>query len=167
VTDDAVEEPDETIDLQLSDPANATLGALSNTTYTINDDDAGGFTDLDGDGMDDNWEIKWYGGTNITDNGAANGDGDEFTDAEESIAGTDPTDGNSRFAADNVGMSLTDYTISLQTYSGRTYTVQYVLDMLDTNWLFLATFPGDGSATNWTDPNATNDIKHYRMQVTY
>jgi len=42
VLDDALVEPDETINLKLSNPVNATLGAVSSAVITVADDDSGG-----------------------------------------------------------------------------------------------------------------------------
>ncbi len=56
--------------------------------------------DLDGDGMLDDWEIQYFlDGTNAMPN--AHGDTDQFTNLEEYIAGTDPTNPASFFAVTN------------------------------------------------------------------
>ncbi len=46
--------------------------------------------DDDGDGLDDEWEVTWFGNTS-TATGAGNNDGDLLTNLEEQILGTDPT----------------------------------------------------------------------------
>jgi len=54
--------------------------------------------DLDGDELSDAWELRHFGGTNITNGGAAEDtDGDRFRDRWEYIAGTDPTNALSLF----------------------------------------------------------------------
>lgn len=55
-----------------------------------------GISDSDGDGMLDAWEIQYFGGTNVLPN--AHGDTDQFTNLEEYISGTDPTNSDSFFA---------------------------------------------------------------------
>ena len=58
-----------------------------------------GAVDLDGDGMEDWWEIRYLGGTNAQPN--AHGDADEQDNLSEFIAGTDPTNSQSFFAITN------------------------------------------------------------------
>ena len=57
--------------------------------------------DADGDGMDDAWEVTYFGGTNVSD-GSGNADGDGLTDLEEFQNGTNPT------SADTDGDGLND-----------------------------------------------------------
>jgi len=47
-------------------------------------------TDLDGDGMDDAWEAGYFGGTSR--DGTGDFDGDGYSDFDEFMGGTDPTD---------------------------------------------------------------------------
>jgi hypothetical protein len=49
--------------------------------------------DADGDGLPDNWEITYFG--NLSKGGAADSDGDGYTNLEEYQKRTDPTDPNS------------------------------------------------------------------------
>jgi hypothetical protein len=49
--------------------------------------------DLDGDGLPDNWEITYFG--NLAGGGAADSDGDGYTNLEEYQKRTDPSDPNS------------------------------------------------------------------------
>jgi Tol biopolymer transport system component len=54
-----------------------------------------GSPDMDGDGMDDDWEIAYFG--NLSRDGTGDFDSDGATDYSEFIAGTDPTNNNSLF----------------------------------------------------------------------
>jgi Bacterial TSP3 repeat len=51
------------------------------------------FPDSDGDGMNDAWEMKYFG--NLSRNGFSDSDGDGYTDAEEFAAHTNPTNNTS------------------------------------------------------------------------
>jgi len=46
--------------------------------------------DMDGDGMPDEWELKYFG--SLVQNASTDFDGDGFSDLEEYLRGTDPTD---------------------------------------------------------------------------
>src|SRR6185295_16015551 len=54
-----------------------------------------GGADTDGDGLDDDWEVAYFG--NLSRNGSGDFDGDGQTDLQEFRAGTDPTNSNSIF----------------------------------------------------------------------
>jgi outer membrane protein assembly factor BamB len=66
-----------------------TVGSPSSATITIADVDSAA-TDVDADGMDDEWESCWWGDTASQD---ADGDpdADDLTNLEEFTQGTDPT----------------------------------------------------------------------------
>ena len=52
--------------------------------------------DVDGDGMDDRWEVLYFGSTNLSGGAETDDwDGDGFRDIFEFLAGTDPTNSNS------------------------------------------------------------------------
>lgn len=63
----------------------------------------GAFVDVDGDGIDDNWEISWFGNTNFA-NTASDNDADGLRDALEYQHGCNPT------MPDTDGDGLSDYT---------------------------------------------------------
>jgi len=52
-----------------------------------------GGADTDGDGMDDDWEMAYFG--TLARDGTGDFDGDGQTDLQEFLAGTDPTNGGS------------------------------------------------------------------------
>jgi Bacterial TSP3 repeat len=54
---------------------------------------ADNYPDSDSDGMNDAWELQYFG--NLSHDGTADSDGDGYTDAEEHAAHTNPTSNNS------------------------------------------------------------------------
>ena len=72
---------------------------------------SGTIDDLDGDGLSDSW-VLWSGGKPRS--ASADDDGDGMSNLEESIAGTDPDDGNSKFdmmawrSGNDLNLSWTD-----------------------------------------------------------
>ncbi len=61
-----------------------------------------GVNDLDGDGMDDEWEAHWFGGSSVAD-ATTDADGDGSPDAMEFASGTLPLDAQSRLVVDSPG----------------------------------------------------------------
>jgi Tol biopolymer transport system component len=89
--------------------------------------------DVDGDGLDDAWEMRYFGG--LTHNGSDDSDGDGLSDWLESKTGTDPTNPASRFNSQAAVSSNTgQVTITWQSAPGRSYRVQYKDDLNQTNW---------------------------------
>lgn len=77
--------------------------------------------DLDDDGMADSWEEDYFvAGTNTLPN--ANSDLDQFTNLEEYIAGTDPTNAASFFAVTN-NLSGGCFVVQWSSVSAREYKV--------------------------------------------
>ncbi|MFC1671922.1 Calx-beta domain-containing protein, partial [Planctomycetota bacterium] len=84
IVNDVVYEPDETLEVVLSNPVGATLGTNSIYTYTVSDEDT------DTDGLSDDWEISYFG--NVDETAGADADFDALTNAVEYAAGTSPVD---------------------------------------------------------------------------
>ena len=76
--------------------------------------------DLDDDGMSDVWEVAYFGSTNAHPN--AYGDSDQFTNIEEYIAGTDPTNTASFFVVTN-GISGGNFVVEWASVAAREYKV--------------------------------------------
>jgi hypothetical protein len=76
--------------------------------------------DLDGDGMNDGWEVTNFCGISAAD-GESDGDGDGQADRDEYVAGTDPGDAGDRFELIGAnGRGLAVWTA----VTGRMYTVE-------------------------------------------
>jgi hypothetical protein len=82
------------------------------------------FSDLEGDGMDDAWEITMFG--DVHRNGQADADQDGMNDRNEYLAGTDPGNGESLLRMH--ALALADgrrVTIYWSAVPGKTYRVQW------------------------------------------
>jgi hypothetical protein len=94
------------------------------------------FTDSDGDGMDDAWEMQFF--HTLARDGSGDFDGDGATDLAEFLAGTDPTDADSylhmHLSVDRSGSALLTWPVVRQ----RTYRVEYKQDLGDSAWTDLA-----------------------------
>jgi Tol biopolymer transport system component len=119
-----------------------------------------GRPDSDGDGMDDDWEVAFFGDLSRT--GGGDFDQDGYTDAEEFRAGTSPGDSTSVLRV----LTLTratggPTTILWASAPGRTYRVDYK-DDLTAPWLELGTASGFGSTGSIADGSPTS-MRFYRV----
>lgn len=91
-------------------------------------------TDSDGDGMDDQWEMAYFG--SLDRDGTGDYDLDGVSDLDEYLAGTDPTDSNSVFRARAIYSETTGQNVSITwpTAPGKTYQVQFKNDLNDSSW---------------------------------
>jgi len=117
--------------------------------------------DSDSDGMDDDFEVTYFG--NLERDGAGDMDNDGHTDQEEFLAGTNPTDNTSIlrvvsiFAPGNTARQLV-----WSSTPGRTYVVQFK-DALADNW---STLPGSvraNASTAAATDNSSNPHRFYRV----
>jgi hypothetical protein len=99
--------------------------------------------DADADGMPDAWETQYFNGTSAT-NGAAGADwdGDGVPNLDEYLAGTNPTNGNERFAVDivttNGGLAVAYRAVSTSNalYAGkhRFYDLMFRTNFAEGTW---------------------------------
>src|SRR5262249_36849643 len=141
-----------------NDPINW-LGALPTAGRAT----AVGFVDSDGDGMDDNWELTYFG--TLARNGTGDFDGDGMTDLQEYLAGTNPTSAGSslRLTAVMSGGGL--FVLSFNAVAGKSYRIQYSGSMLPGTWTNLTDVPPQGASgpIQVTDPNASPSVRFYRI----
>jgi hypothetical protein len=123
----------------------------------------GAVSDTDGDGLDDAWEIQYFG--NLSRNGTGDFDGDGLSDLNEFLAGTDPT--NSASTLRITGASrLPNPTIQWQSVPGKQYRVQFKNSLSDSAWTDIS---GDVTATGSTAAKVDNTqsaaARFYRVML--
>lgn len=119
------------------------------------------FSDSDGDGMDDGWELVNFG--NLNRNGSGDADGDGQTDLAEFMAGTNPNDNQSALkltqASSSTGVS---FTLQWASVAGKTYRVQYNDTLQPSGW---RTLGGDvtatGTVTSKVDATVSGQTRRY------
>lgn len=156
VDDGLVEENLQVLFTLEEDGAYGMAGADSAVVLIVEDD-------TDGDGMPDDWESQ-YGLDPGTPGGDENSDTDVYTDYQEYVAGTDPTDGKSRIVfegeAADAGCSL-----SFETVVGRWYRVEWNDDLRSSAWSVLADeLAGTGGTIEVSD-STPEAWRFYRLCV--
>lgn len=148
-------------------------GALTTTTFDVtvqSDLDGDGDPDVtdpddDGDGMTDVWEVS-YGLDPLVDDSGGNQDGDQFTNGQEFVADTDPTDGSSFLTMTVSAVAAGQSTLSFQSSLGRQYTVEYRDELGSGTWMPLgSSVAGDGNVIDVVDAAAGGPYRFYRLRV--
>jgi hypothetical protein len=141
------------------------FGTLTLTVLNVNNDDFGIYA---GDGIDDAWQVQYFGLNNANALATADPDGDGQNNLFEYLAGTDPTSAASTFTLGISGTG-TQRTISFSPLiAGRSYTVEYATSL--TTRVF-STLSGAASVDNAgtravTDTSAANSARYYRVKIT-
>jgi hypothetical protein len=134
--------------------------------------------DHDDDGMPDGYEVRYNFDPFNPDDATEDFDGDDHTNVDEWVAGTDPTDPDSYFAVINVEMTSSPYTVTItwKSVEGKYYAVYYSDDeMSDTmTWtlaqdMILASGTGEDT---WTDDGTLTSpapedaaCRHFKVKV--
>jgi len=121
--------------------------------------------DSDGDGLDDVWEITYFGDITTTD-GLIDSDGDGQIDGGEYYAGTDPTDNASILHLDlECSLDGLDHYLMWTNHPGLLVDIQNCPDLNDPNgWLPLIDDVPNGTYTNTIIPG---DRVFYRLRLTF
>ncbi len=119
--------------------------------------------DSDGDGLEDDWEVAYFG--NLARDGSEDADLDGLTDREEFLAGTDPTDEGSVLRVITVTSAGTSATTVLwAAVAGKTYRVQYKDSANEAAWTELAVVTAATSTGSAADPSGPSaDRRFYRV----
>ena len=143
----------------------ATLGL---NVLNVGNDDFGTYA---GDGLDDDWQVQYFGVGNPNAGPNGDPDGDGQNTRYEYTVGSIPTDGTSyfRFRIEAVpGQPTHKNLIFSPRVAGRTYTPQYKLDLNLPGWDNLGGIStlDAGPQRTVTDLNAVELTKFYRVHVT-
>lgn len=133
----------------------------------VGNDDFGTYA---GDGINDAWQVQYFGVGNPNAAPGADGDGDGQPTGYEFYAGTNPTDGNSyfRFRIDSApGQPTLKNLVFSPRVAGRSYAIHYKLDLNSPDWQKLDgfTIQDAGPQRTVTDTNAVGAAKFYRVEI--
>lgn len=120
--------------------------------------------DSDNDGISDQAEI----GTFSTDPNIADADGDNLTDGDEVIAGTDPNNPLSKLEISAIELRDDGSSqIQWESVTGRTYRIFRSTNLQSNEWgTPIGTTNGDGNLQNFVDNNLPNSSNvFYRLEV--
>ena len=145
------------------------VGTLGLTVLNINNDNFGTYA---GDGLDDAWQVQYFGIGNANAGPGFDPDGDRQTNGYEYITGTIPTNALSKFnlrIASVPGQPTRKDLIFSPRFPTRTYAVQYALIPEHAAFVPLggATTADVGEVRTVRDLNATNDFRIYRVFITF
>ena len=121
------------------------------------------FPNLEGDPMDDDWEIFYFGDTDR--DGSGDFDKDGVSDLEEFLADTDPTAANSFLRILKSTLAGGGVTIEWSSSPRLRYQLQYKEDLNDVAWFNLGgEVVADGPTASQEDPDAESAApRFYRV----
>jgi hypothetical protein len=129
-------------------------GTLNPTVLNVYNDNFPGYA---ADGLDDGWQVQYFGPNDQNSGPTKDPDGDDQNNFFECITNTDPTNPNSRLnvtASAIAGQPTRRHVIFNPIVIGRTYTVQFSLDLISWQSLNNFTSSDSGSLRTVTDLNA-------------
>jgi uncharacterized repeat protein (TIGR01451 family) len=144
------------------DPFTANNTASATTTVWL---------DSIGDGIPDWWRQQFFGSGATTNNASCtgcDGDGDGFSNLQEFLTGTDPTDPSSALRITSIVPTGPDVIVSFTTCcTNKLYDLQFNVDLTTSNWSAVVTnIPGTGGITSATDPGAASFTdRFYRVRL--
>lgn len=141
--------------------------------------------DADSDGLSDTWETRYFGTTTNVINDDTDSDGDGWTDQQEFVAGTHPTNADSFMAGVSCDLQSEESDNVVFTWVGgghnggsdyhqaadrvrRSFRIYGASNVNGSNRTQLAEVSGSGSGTNsWTDVNAAavHTRRYYDLAV--
>jgi sugar lactone lactonase YvrE len=141
-----------------------------NGLITLNNADASSLGDL----IPDSWRLQHFGtlalGNNLLIHNAADADGDSFLNWQEFLAGTNPNDPNSvlKVLSERVfgaGGALESLNLKWPGQPGKTYVIEYVTSLGDTNWVPLSTNTVVNGQTIEFTSSPGMDPRFYRVRL--
>ena len=122
------------------------------------------------DGIDDAWQVQYFGVGNPNAGPGGDPDGDEQSTGYEYYAGSNPTDGSSffRFRIEQIpGQPTRKNLVFSPRVPDRIYAIHYKLDFNSSDWEKLNGFSVSdaGPQRTVTDMHATETNKFYRVEI--
>ena len=143
----------------------ATTNVLSYSAINLHQDSVG-------DGVPDWWRAKYFGGngttTNATSCAACDADGDGFSNYQEYVAGTDPTNAADAFQIRTASALASGFKVSFQSVLFRNYSLYYTSDLSSGSWAVVPgqnAVLGDGGVDTLSDTNKAGGPRFYRVSV--
>ncbi len=123
-------------------------------------------TDSDGDGIDDAWEMQWFG-TLTTAGLGTDHDGDGQSDASEHVADTDPTNRADflKIVSHTYAGGQTQVTLQFTSQPSRRYRLHHSTDLVTWNDSGLGEFNPDTGATTTKVFSYTGNARHFFRAV--
>ena len=148
----------------------ASTGQFPLTVRNVNIDD---FQTYAVDGIDDAWQVQYFGINNPNAGPNVDFDGTGQSNLFKYVAGLNPLDPASRFTVQSQsvnGQSLQRNIIFQPLVAGRIYVVQFNTSMVPAagTWTTLTNISSsdNGSVRTVTDLNASDPMRFYRVQIT-
>jgi hypothetical protein len=147
------------------------LGASGTGLVAVIDSDPDNYGSYAGDGLPDWWQVQYFGLNNPNAAPTADVDGTGQNNLFKYVAGLDPTNPASIFVlkiASVAGQPSQKNLIFHPIAGGRTYTVQFMTNLVSTVYTNLSGFSGPQTNVNEvtvTDLGATNQAKFYRIDI--
>lgn len=128
------------------------------------------FRDDDHDGMPDSWEVAFFGNTNQPPSGVAgDADQDGSFNIDEFLAGTNPTNLNSRLRVTGFSATNGAHSVSWAAVPYRYYDIEASTNLAAGGWDHLGTVSNLNAlgTLRYDDPATSSPIRFYRVRCVY